>query len=402
MTDENLSNQPSKRIGLSELGREPYRVFFPAAVLAGLIGVALWPLHFGGLVELYPGQTHARIMAYGFFGGFIFGFLGTAMPRMLSARPLGFFNVLLLLGLHLALVCAFTAGSVHWGDRIFATFLLVFAGLMIVRARERRDLPPPGFVLVGMAFLCVLAGSVLAIWHGLVPELDARWVILQRLLTYQGFVLLPILGIGPFILPRFFGMPSAHNFPETLRPTPDWTRKALLAFGAGVLIVISFFMEAWGRSSAAYGVRFLTTLTYLLLEFPFGKAPRAGSVLGASLRTAFVVLAGGFLAIVFFPGYRTGLLHLTLMGGFAVITFTVATRVVFGHSGNLEKLKGRNRWMIVAVSLMLVGMATRVSGDIWRAIMVSHYNYGAALWVMGVLLWGWKVLPKVLQADPEE
>ncbi|HEX9256014.1 MAG TPA: NnrS family protein, partial [Candidatus Angelobacter sp.] len=76
--------EKANRITLDDLGREPFRVFFPEGVFAGILGVALWPLYFTGVSSFYPGQAHARIMAYGLFGGFIFGFLGTAMPRMLS------------------------------------------------------------------------------------------------------------------------------------------------------------------------------------------------------------------------------------------------------------------------------------------------------------------------------
>ena len=95
-------------------------------------------------------------------------------------------------------------------------------------------------------------------------------------------------------------------------------------------------------------------------------------------------------------------MHLTLVGGFAVITFVVATRVVFGHSGNGALLKGRNRWLLVAVGLMLFGMATRISGDFWPKVLTSHYTYGALLWIAGVLLWAVYVLPKVLVADTED
>jgi uncharacterized protein involved in response to NO len=52
-------------------------------VLARIVGVSLWPLYLGGLTKSYPGPAHARIMAYGLFGSFSFGFLGTALPRLL-------------------------------------------------------------------------------------------------------------------------------------------------------------------------------------------------------------------------------------------------------------------------------------------------------------------------------
>ena len=65
---------------------EPFRIFFPLATLFGLSGVSLWPLFFLGLHKFYPGPMHARLMIEGFLGGFVIGFLGTAGPRLLSAR----------------------------------------------------------------------------------------------------------------------------------------------------------------------------------------------------------------------------------------------------------------------------------------------------------------------------
>ena len=393
--------EKANRITLDDLGREPFRVFFPEGVFAGILGVALWPLYFTGVTSFYPGQAHARIMAYGLFGGFIFGFLGTAMPRMLSAPPLRTRNVLLLFCLHVATVLALAAEKIFWGDSLFLVLLCVFAALMVRRTRHRKDIPPPGFVLVGLAFLSVFAGTVLAVVQPWSDELDYRWVTLQRLLSYQGFVLLPILGIGPFILPRFFGLPSPHDFPEALAPPTAWKQKSVLALCAGVLIEVSFLLEARGWFRAGHAIRFTTTLAYLVLEFPFHRAPKASNALGVCLRIAFAALVSGFVLVAVFPAFRVSFLHLTLIGGFAVITFTVATRVVFGHSGNLERLKARNWWLLVAVGMMLFGMATRISGDFSPRIMASHYIYGAVIWTAGVLLWSAYVLPKIAQVEIE-
>jgi len=389
------------RINLGDVGREPFRVFFPEAVAAGIAGVSLWPLYFGKVTQSYPGQAHARVMAYGLFGGFILGFLGTAMPRMLSARPLGVRNVLILLSLHLAMVVAFLFQKMFLGDILFLILLLLFLSLMALRLRRRQDSPPPGFILVGLAFLCVLAGAVIALFEPWMEEGGAYWILLQRRLAYQGFILLPILGIGPFILPRFFGLPSPHDFPEALVPSRSWKNKAALALGTGMLILISFFVESAGWVRTAYAMRFGITLLYLLIEFPFRMAPKINNALGLSLRIAFGALVSGFILVALFPAWRVGLLHLTLVGGFAVITFTVATRVMFGHSGNLEKLKRKNSWLIIAVGLMLFAMATRISGDFWPKIVPSHYSYGAILWILAVLWWAAFTLPKVLIKEAE-
>ena len=391
----------SRSITLADVGREPFRIFFAEGVVAGIVGVGLWPLHFGGIVKFYPGQAHARIMAYGLFGAFIFGFLGTAMPRMLSAPGLGHRNVLLLFALHVSTVAAYATQKIVWGDRLFLVLLCTFIFLMLKRLRYRQDTPPPGFVLVGLAFLCVTAGAALSVFQPGEEEGAAYWVSLQRLLSYQGFVLLPILGIGPFLLPRFFGMPSPHDFPEMRRPNRAWVRKASLALAAGGLIVASFFIELKGWFRTAYAIRFATTAAYMALEFPISRAPGFRNALGASLRIALVAVVSGFLCIALFPGFRVSLLHLTLIGGFAVLTFTVATRVVFGHSGYSQRLQEPNRWLLVAVGLLLLGMATRMSGDFWPEVLVSHYVFGAIIWIGGVVVWAVKVLPKVLRVESE-
>jgi uncharacterized protein involved in response to NO len=392
-------SRTNKNYSVRNVLREPFRLFFPAATLAGIVGVALWPLHLLGLTPIYPGQFHARIMAHGLFGGFIFGFLATAMPRMLSARPLRGSETIGLLSLHVMMVAAYAVGNSQVGNSLFFLLLAGFVGFMATRVRERKDLPPPGFVLVAFSFLCAGAGALLGIFEG--DETSMFRITLQHLLTYQGFVLFPILGIGPFILPRFFGMTSAHDFPESLTPTRPWSVKALTALFAGILILATFILEAKGAVQLAYAFRFIACLSYLLREFPLKTAPKTGSVFGAGIRIALLGILSGFLTIAFFPAYRVGLLHLTLIGGFAVVTFVVATRVLFGHSGNLDKLKGKNRWFLVSLGSMLFAMATRISGDFWSKIMASHYIYGAILWIIGVLIWAIYALPKTLMVDEE-
>jgi uncharacterized protein involved in response to NO len=389
--------QPSR---VEMFAREPFRLFFPAATLAGIVGAALWPLHLLGVLANYPGQFHARIMAHGLFGGFIFGFLGTAMPRMLSAKPLRTPESFGLLLLHLAMVTAYASASMRAGDTLFVLLIFGFAAVMAGRIWKRKDLPPPGFVLVGLSLACVTAGALLSVFEGNEP--DPARLALQHLLTYQGFILLPILGIGPFILPRFFGLASPHDLPESRTPTREWTRKALLAAATGFAVIASFFIEAKGGYRLAYSIRFAVTLGYMLLEFPLRSGPAGRNVFGAAIRIALIGMVSGFLAIAIWPVYRVGLLHLTLVVGFAVITLVVATRVLFGHSGNIHLLKQRSRWFLVALGLMLFGMATRISGDFWPKIMASHYIYGAILWIVGLIIWAVYTLPKILIADQEQ
>ena len=244
---EITESNPEKpgRISRSMLWAEPFRLFFPAAVCAGLTGVLLWPLHFSGLAAFYPGTSHARLMGHGFFGGFILGFLGTAVPRMLSARPLGPIEAGGLLAVYALMVslhaCGFTAG----GDLALLTLLAFLATSLLRRFATRTDLPPPGFVLLPIAFAAVITGVLLDRFTPQDGEgLTAFRLGMPRLLMYQGFVLLRIMAVGPFLFPRFFGKKSSHDLPEAASPTREWTTQALIAATAGSLVVGSFLRIA--------------------------------------------------------------------------------------------------------------------------------------------------------------
>src|SRR5262249_3221695 len=160
-----------------------------------------------------------------------------------------------LFGLHFSMVLSFAAQKIFLGDTLFLILVLLFMVWMAARAKHRKDTPPPGFVLVLLAFVCVLSGAIIALFESRMEESGAFWITLQRRLSYQGFVLLPILGIGPFILPRFFGLPNRHDFAETLSPASAWKKKTGLAAAVGLLIIGSFFIESKGWLRTAHLTR---------------------------------------------------------------------------------------------------------------------------------------------------
>ena len=62
------------------LASEPYRLFFLSGILFSIAGVLMWPMLYHGMLDFYPGTSHARVMVQGFCGAFVVGFLGTAGP----------------------------------------------------------------------------------------------------------------------------------------------------------------------------------------------------------------------------------------------------------------------------------------------------------------------------------
>lgn len=381
---------------------EPFRLFFPLGVLAGVVGVLLWPLHFLGVLPTYPGVGHARIMAHGFLGSFIVGFLGTALPRLLGVSPLSRSEVGLLASLQLATLTAHAAGQNRAGDSAFLMTLLLLAVAVGRRFSQRTDLPPPGFVLVALGMGCAIIGLALDILPSVQDESSASRLVLQSRLIYQGFLLLPVLGVGGFVFPALLGARQRSDLPESRTPTRAWWRWALPSAATGLMIIATFFLEVAGWVRLAHGLRWATAGLHLLVQIPMSPAPGTSATISHSLRTGLALTLMGLLAVAILPQWRVALLHLMLAGGLSLVTFSVATRVVFGHSGQRQRLFSRNRWMIVAFALILVGTVTRITGDFLPRILPTHYSYGAVFWAAGAIYWALQVLPGVLRADPED
>ena len=209
---------------------EPFRIFFPLGLLAGVMGVSLWPLYFAGVHKFYPGVMHARLMVEGFMAAFVFGFLGTAGPRLTSTPHLSRSELGTLLALYAGVVATQIAERYILGDALFLVLLVCFATLMGKRFARRGDLPPPGFVLVAMGFATAIAGTLLTLIGATGKPLC---IMLGGTLMNQAFVLFLVLGVGSFLLPRFLSLPPRPEFPESRTPTKAWLRSAALAVASG-------------------------------------------------------------------------------------------------------------------------------------------------------------------------
>ncbi|MEQ2007131.1 MAG: NnrS family protein [Limisphaerales bacterium] len=392
---------PRERLNFADLHREPFRLFFPAATLAGLVGVLLWVPMLLGWTDNYPGPAHARLMVQGFFGGFMFGFLGTSMPRLLEVAPLRAAEAFGLLALYVANVAAQTAGQLVLGDALFALELALWFALLKGRCHAKRDLPPPTFVLVGLAFGCGLVGTALHLaarrWE-FPPELE----LLTRLLSYHAFVLLCVLGAGGFLLPRFLGLGLRREFPTSSTETPEWREAAQFAGATAALLLATYLLEATGWPRVAVTLRAAIIVGYLWHELPLERLRWTWDGVQWLLVLGLACVPMGVLASGWLPGWRVAMSHIELISGFSLITLGVATRVVFGHSGERAQLERFNAPLTVAAAFMLLGVLNRLSGDVVPSTMASHYIYAAVCWCGGVLLWAARVLPKVLKPDPEE
>ena len=211
---------------------EPFRLFFPIGALLGLLGVALWPLYYAGVASThhFARPPHDRR-----FHGFVHHWLSEyAGPRITSAPHFTRTEVLVLVTLDLFAAGLHFGGSHRAADFLFAFGLAAFAFILGKRFAQRADSPPPNFVLVGLGLLNGVIGALLvAIYQN---ELYSAPYRIGASLLEQGFVLLPILGVGPYLLARLLNISRADALPESRVLPPGWLPRAAFAVTIGLTI----------------------------------------------------------------------------------------------------------------------------------------------------------------------
>lgn len=362
--------------------------------MLGFLGVSLWVLYYLGADVPYPNITHARLMIEGMMTSFIFGFLGTAGPRLTSAPHFSLKEVVILFTLDLLAAGAHVGEAHRFGDVCFALCLLIFGWILLKRFRLRKDNPPPNFVLVALGLFSGIAGAALLAWSE-----DAQFT---RMYQFGGsllngcFVLLPVLGVAPFFIGRLLDLPGS-DLPESRVFSPQWKWQAAFSALAGAVIIASFFMESINPSQTASWIRVAAIAIYLAAKMSW----RGRTFLADYLRASLLFTLAGFLAMAIWPNYRIGELHLVFITGFNLIVFTVATRVVLGHSGYLDRLKTRPWFFIVMSALLFLAMVSRITADLAPRARVIHLLGAAICWLIASLIWMIKVIPKVTISEKD-
>lgn len=370
---------------------EPFRLLFPIGLVLGIVGVAIWPLFVVGWWPVYPAIAHPRIMIEGFLTAFVIGFLGTALPRLLEVRRISLRETLLAAALLIGVTL------LHLLDQTLAadfTFIVTLAlGIFALGSRwsGRQGTPPPGFVLVALGLVCALAGAALLSLTQTIPL--PQWAYsLGPLLLFQGYLLLPIMGVGAFLLPRFFGL-------DVRAPTSNSRGRLVFPLACGFAIVASFIVEATGAIRLGCFLRAITILLYFWREIPMHQARFRGGTLAASLRLALLAIPVGYVLIAGWPTARTAWLHVVFITGFSLLVFTVASRIVLGHSGQSARFCASVRPVLVMTICLIGATVPRITADFFPDQRLPHFAYAAVLWMIGATVWGFGILPAVRHPD---
>lgn len=367
---------------------EPYRLFFPLGIVFGIIGVAHWLWYVLGLSSHYSGTFHAGIQIELYLGCFVVGFLTTAIPRFSDTFSAEGYEVLVFLLLFGVIFGLLAAGNIAL-SRLTFTLLLVVLQVFIARRflKSRVQYPPVEFVWIPFALIHGVLGSVITalVELGYMP---LRFLDAAKPMMYQGFMLCLVIGIGSFLGSRIMGQQTLPN-PQTLRMGVKEFRARRLLFhiALAVIVFISFSLEMTSFKQIGVWLRALAVTVSLWKGQALVFTPKAGGIFPRLVWLSFWLLTGGAWLTAIFPKYRLEALHFIFIGGYSLLTFAVATMVVYSHGGEGAAVY-KSPWILRLVFFTVVpAVGLRAAA----ALLPQHYfmmlGFAASCWLAASIAW---------------
>jgi uncharacterized protein involved in response to NO len=158
-------------------------------------------------------------------------------------------------------------------------------------------------------------------------------------------------------------------------------------------------LEALGWVRTAALVRGLTTLTYFVTQGHLLEKPSGPPFLAQCFRLGALLLVAGLFLPAALPAYRLANLHLTFIGGFSIILFTVSTRVIIGHAGQSHLFRKKLGFLVIALTLLVVAMIARVAADFIPPARNTHLVYAALIWILAAIVWACALGPKLSMSE---
>lgn len=362
----------------------PYQLFFPLGLLSGLLAVLVWLLQPLALLSSPALFIHSKLIAGGFLWSFIVGFLMTAVPRMTRGRHAAVAEkvVALLLVVSMIYQSFLLDGSWFYRTHIL---LILFLLLFVARRLFERTKPLPVFFShVGLALLSCLLGCYYMIQGNSYMGIH---------LYHVGTVLLLVLGIGT----RFFSFLSA--LPSSFETPHRGAHFVFHLHGAAVLAML--FFAGLGQPLGYLGLGFLG-LSYLVFVWKVQRPTRHPSPLKWAMRLVAATIPFTFFLSWMQPAQFVTWLHLLFVGGFAMITLSVATRVTLAHGAYPTSLEASLKSLRWSVGFMALSMMARVAyGLTFPPVKVHLLQLAACLWILALLVWCYGLFVKIFLPGPQ-
>jgi uncharacterized protein involved in response to NO len=379
---------------------EPYRVLFPIGVVAALAGLLPWLVFAAALLPgwpaalpvAWPGAAHAALLAQGFELAFVCGFLLTAMPAFTHGPRCTPRELAAVTAAVVAFVVlrAFGVTLAAWG---WLAALAALAFTVARRVRPGAAAPPEEFLLVATGLALGVAGGVVQVLaaHGVLPASAERAGV--RCVSL-GMLPALVLGLGSLLVPTFARIERPLDIVGWAR-AGDRPRRRAFTLVVAALLVLAVNAEFIGMATPAAWLRCLAVLASTQLAWKLWRLPGRRDRLSWTIWSAGWCVAIGFTAAAIFPIHRVEAWHVAFLGGYALLTLGIGTRVVVSHGGhaNTEERVLLSAPALVALALALAVRVIAPLLDPARATL--HHAVAAGLASLAFALWLRGAWPRV-------
>ena len=379
---------------------DPYRVLFPLGVMAAFLGLVPWvayafslaPWWPASLPVAWPGPEHAALLTQGFELAFVCGFLLTAMPAFThgprcSGRELAAVTATVVAFISLRSM-AVPAAAWAW-----LASLVLLAFIVGRRVRPGAAAPPEEFLLVATGLALGLAGGIVQVMAAsgwLAPTAERAGLRCVSL----GMLPALVLGLGSLLVPTFTRMKDPLDIVGLARAGQRPQRRAF-TLAIALLLVLALLGELAGFVTPAGWLRAAAVLASTQLAWKLWRAPGRRDRLSWSLWSAGWCMAVGFLLAAIFPVQRIEAWHVAFVGGYALLTLGIGTRVVVSHGGHAMT---EERAVLTGAVVTLLGGAliVRALGPVADpARLVFHHATASVLAMLAFALWLTGAWPRV-------
>jgi uncharacterized protein involved in response to NO len=132
------------------------------------------------------------------------------------------------------------------------------------------------------------------------------------------------------------------------------------------------------------------------------RLPQSRGYLARVLWLSAIFIIVGLWLVAAFPDQRIHMMHFIYIGGMALMTLMIATRVILSHGGYSLDLELNSRSLGIIGGLFLFATATRVSAPfIQNELYFSHLAYAGGTLSLAMLIWASKFLKKVFKSSSD-
>jgi uncharacterized protein involved in response to NO len=337
-------------------------------------------------------------MTQGFELAFVCGFLLTAMPAFThgprcSPAELGTVTVL---AAGYVVLRALDVPGAAWA------FLAALGALGFVLARRVRPgeaAPPEEFLLVGTGVALGLAGAVVEVMVSLgrLPEAAERAGV--RCISL-GMLPALVLGLGGLLVPTFARMSDPLTI-AGIAKAGDRPRRRAFVVTVAALLVLAVNLDFTGFVVPAAWCRALAAIASTQLAWKLWRPPGRRDRLSWSIWSAGWAVTLGFVAAAMWPLHRVEAWHVAFVGGYALLTLGIGTRVVVSHGGHAMSEEGLvlSWWAVAALATAALVRALGPTFDPERTTL--HDGTAAALAVLALGGWFLAAWPRLRRTRPK-